>query len=441
MIQVTESASAADSRTPCTHNVLVFPGGTEIGLEIHRSLRDCKEIELFSAGAPVSNHAPFVYARHAVVPGIDDPGWIDALNQVIREYDIDYIYPAYDDVIVALAHHSHRIHARIVSSPAETCIVTRSKSQTYHALAGAVAVPRLYVSLDAIDAFPVFVKPDRGQGSQRTHVAHTRDHVSELLRQSDDYLVLEYLPGAEFTIDCFSDRDAGLLFCAARQRVRIKSGISMNTRPAHSETFTRCAHAIASRLALHGAWFFQVKQNRDGGYSLLEVAPRVAGGMSLHRVLGINFPLLSIHEQERIPVQILLNGIHVELDRALVNRYSHNLRYSTVYVDLDDTLLCKGRVNVEVVRFLYQALNGTHRLVLLTRHAGDLDATLRHFRLQGLFDQIIHVRGPEGKHLYIREPDAILIDDSFRERKAARDKLGIATFDCSMLEMLQDERS
>src|SRR5438034_10667059 len=83
------------TRRGATYNVLVFPGGTEIGLEIQRSLRDCKEVRLFSAGAAVSNHAPYVYADHAIVPSIDDPAWVDALNQVIRERGIDYIYPAY----------------------------------------------------------------------------------------------------------------------------------------------------------------------------------------------------------------------------------------------------------------------------------------------------------------------------------------------------------
>jgi hypothetical protein len=58
--------------------VLVFPGGTEIGLEINKSLRDCKEVELFSAGDDVSNHAPFVFRHHHFVPSIREAGgWSD----------------------------------------------------------------------------------------------------------------------------------------------------------------------------------------------------------------------------------------------------------------------------------------------------------------------------------------------------------------------------
>jgi len=53
-------------------NVLILPGGTEIGLEIWRALKDCKDIRLYSAASDVSNHAPYVFARHFIVPGVHE---------------------------------------------------------------------------------------------------------------------------------------------------------------------------------------------------------------------------------------------------------------------------------------------------------------------------------------------------------------------------------
>ena len=91
------------------YNVLVFPGGTEIGLEIRTALGACKEVKLFSAGMNVSNHAPFVFERHFCIPSIYDPSWIDSLNNVVDHNNIDYIFPAYDEVLVALANNLQRI--------------------------------------------------------------------------------------------------------------------------------------------------------------------------------------------------------------------------------------------------------------------------------------------------------------------------------------------
>jgi hypothetical protein len=421
-------------------NVLVFPGGTEVGLEIQRSLRHSRQVRLFSAGLPGSSHAPYVLARHFDLPGVHDPSWLERLQQLVAEHGIHYIFPAHDDVLLALAENSHRLAARVVTSPAETCRIARSKSATYRLLDGVLPVPRLYPGADAVDCYPVFLKPDRGQGSQHTHLARTREEALRILGEGRGHLLLELLPGEEYTVDCFSDRERGLLFCGARLRVRTRNGIAMNSRPARDPAFERHARAIAAKLEFHGAWFFQLKRDRRGVLKLMEVAPRIAGTMALHRVVGVNFPLLSLFEQERLPVEILPNPVEVEIDRALANRYRHALDYKAVYVDLDDTLLLGGRVNTDLVRFLYQCVNRGIPIALLTRHAGDLDATLEAHRLRGLFDRQVHLPAAEAKAGFIREPGAILIDDSFRERSEAI-RRGIPAFDCSMVEMLFDDRT
>lgn len=422
------------------YRVLVFPGGTEVGLEIHRALCQCKDVRLYSAGLDVSNHAPYVFARHFTVPSVHDSGWIDRLNHIITKEEIDYVFPAHDDVVLALAQNAERVEAPAISSPLRTCQIARSKSKTYRALSGVVPVPRLYQDPQVVDRYPVFVKPDRGQGSRQTHLVHSKSRLSQLLRQDRECILMEYLPGDEYTVDCFSDRDAGLLFCEGRQRIRTRSGISMNSRPVESDLFVEYAKRISTKMTFYGAWFFQVKKDRSGTYKLLEVAPRIAGTMAVHRVKGVNFALLSIYERERIPIEILVNEVNVEIDRALANRYRHQVEYSVVYVDLDDTLILNGAVNVNLVRLLYQCINQGKRIVLLTKHTGNIAQTLRRHRLSEIFDEIIHMEQSASKSDYICESDAILIDDSFSERKAASERLGILTFDCSMLEMLLDER-
>ena len=204
--------------------MLVFPGGTEIGLEINSALRECKDVELFSAGLATSNHASFVYERHFEIPSIHEPGFVDALNELILRLSIDYIFPAYDDVLVALAENAKRINAKVVTSPLETCVITRSKSATYRKLRGTIGVPFVYPSPDSVDRFPVFVKPDKGQGSQNTHLVHDRKQLEVVLHQLPTALVLEYLPGEEYTIDCFSHRDQGRYFALGGNACEFEMG-------------------------------------------------------------------------------------------------------------------------------------------------------------------------------------------------------------------------
>src|SRR5205807_10124507 len=124
------------------------------------------------------------------------------------------------------------------------------------------------------------------------------------------------------------------LYAKARPRIRTRAGITMTSRtiPPDDTAFVY-ARAIASRLELHGAWFFQLREDARGKPRLLEVAPRLAGTSAVHRGTGVNFALLSLYEQIRAPVRISPASISVELDRALINRYRHDLAYGTVYVD------------------------------------------------------------------------------------------------------------
>lgn len=393
---------------------------------------------MFGAGQDISNHATFAFPQYHVLPSIHENEWLSALIDLVKKLEIDYIFPAYDDVIVALSQVANEIPAVVISSPMRTCEVTRSKSATYLALAGLVRVPHVYKSVDESLSYPVLVKPDRGQGSQGVQVVGTADELRNAMREVRDPIVCEYLPGEEFTVDCFSDRERGLLFAAARSRRRIRGGISVNTATEQLPEVWPIAEIIGRSLSLYGAWFFQLKRASDGELALLEVAPRIAGSMAAHRVTGVNFPLLSIFEHERVPIKLLINHGEVELDRALSNRYRYQVAFSTAYIDLDDTLILNGQVNLQVVKFIYQCINQGKQVKLLTRHQYDLGETLRRYRLLNLFDDVIHITDGAPKSSLIAERDAIFIDDSFTERMDVVQRCGILTFDGSMLEVLTE---
>jgi len=420
--------------------VLIFPGGTEIGLEIRQSLAWCKEVMLFSAGAPVSSHAPFVFSRHFSLPMVGERGWLQELQKVVADQSITHIFPAHDDALLALAEHATEINAKGVTSPLETCRIARSKTATIQALQDVLPTPRLFASSQAVSEFPVFLKPDRGQGSHRVDLARNPHELKALLQKDPGRIILEFLPGKEFTVDCFSDRERGLLYAGGRERRRIRSGIAVDSIFADDPQFADYARRISEKLTFHGAWFYQAKRDRSGVLKVMEVAPRVGGTSGLSRARGVNLPLLSLYEADREAVAVVPGNHVVEIDRALVNRYRSDLSYKTIYVDFDDTLILHGQVNVELVKLLYQAVNRKVHLVLLTRHAEDIHNSLRRFRLEGLFDAVVHLRAKESKADSIRDKDAILIDDSFAEREEVRKRKGIAVFDPSMVEVLFDER-
>lgn len=415
--------------------VLIFPAGTEIGLEIFHALEACKDIDLYTAGADVPNHSRYLETDYEILPSVHEDGWLSRLQDLCRKKKIDYVYPAHDEVVLALSRVADSIPATVVTSPRQTCEISRSKRKTYEALQGCVPVPEIFPDETAIGTYPVFVKPDRGQGSLGAERVDDPDRLAEVVRNTKEPLISEFLPGPEYTVDCFSDRKSGLMFCAARLRERARNGIAVNTATVELPEARGYAEKISNQMEFWGAWFFQAKRRENGELVIMEVAPRVAGSMITHRVRGINFALLSIYEAARLPISILDNHNQVNVSRALASRFKHDVRFDVLYIDLDDTLVLNRHVHIPCVELVYRCVNNNKKIVLLTRHDGNLPAYLKRYRLTGLFDEIIHIGKEEKKSKYING-NAIFVDDSFSERMDVHRVCGVPTFDSSMIEML-----
>jgi len=424
-------------------NVLVFPCGSEIGLEVHKAVSLSTHFELFG-GSSVEDHGMFVYKNYIDgMPFVDDPDFLEKINKIIEAHSIDLIIPAHDSVVLKLAEAkaADSLRCEVVTSPVETCEITRSKLRTYEHFKDVLPTPRIFKDVSEVAEvdLPVFLKPEIGQGSKGTQLAKTFEDIEFYTKKDPSLLLLEYLPGKEYTIDCFTNKEGALIFCEGRERQRIANGISVNSVTVSDERFTSLATIINEKLKFRGVWFFQVKETTDKELVLMEIAPRIAGTMGLVRNKGVNLPLLSLFDAVGMDVSIFENNYRMVIDRALENVYQHDITYQHVYLDLDDVVIYEDKVNPRVMAFVYQCLNKGIKVHLLTRHKDDLTATLEHYRLTGVFDELLWIQNDDEKHSLITEKAAIFIDDSFAERKKVYDEHGIPVFDAHMLEGLMEK--
>lgn len=418
-------------------NVLVFPCGSEIGLEIHRSLKYSPHFNLIGASS-VSDHGSFVYENYIQeIPFQDEPDFIRKLNEVILKYNIDFIYPSMDSVIAKLGELKDKVHCQVIGSPAITTSICLSKKKTTEFLSGYISMPAIFDKISDIANYPVFLKPDVGYGGRNTKIANAGYEVEYHLKNAVECLIFEYLPGEEYTVDCFTNKDRHLLFSGARLRSRISNGISVNTRPASKDLdmeFKKISESINERLQLRGAWFYQVKKSKNNEWKVIEVAARLGGSSGLFRSKGVNFALLTLWDAIGNDIEIIENDYELVMDRALNNKFKIQIEYKKVYIDFDDTVLLNGKINTEMVAFLYQCRNNNKEIICITRHSEDITHTLELYKLNNIFDKVIHLRNKEIKSLFI-EQDSIFIDDSFTERKEVA-SLNIPVFSPDMVAAL-----
>jgi hypothetical protein len=393
-------------------------------------------------GGSVADHGSYAFDDYiGGLPFIDDERLLSAIQQIAAERHIDFIFPAHDSAVTLFARWAQDGaigDVRVVTSPYDTCKVARSKSETYGRLRDAVSTPLMYGTALEVPGYPVFLKPDVGQGSKGIHKATNRRELDYWLASDPTLLILEYLPGREFTVDCFTDRHGHLKFAGARVRTRIMNGISVSTTKIQDSRFDVLAERINATLRFRGPWFFQMKERANGELVLMEIAARVAGASCYHRILGVNLPLLALFDSMDHDVDVFENPVTLEMDRQLQNRYKIGYAFGTVYVDLDDTLVEDGKVNHRMLGALYSLKSQAKTLCLLTRHLArhgePAQALLKSLFIDpALFDVITEVSSADRKSNHVTRTGAIFIDDSFSERKDVAQNAGIPVFDVNQI--------
>lgn len=405
--------------------VLVLPGTSESGIEVQSSLRFTRGVQVWSGSVHPQFAQALGYAGSVFIPNVSSDAFLSSLSSVCRESLIDVVVPAHDDVAHLLRGQSSIGATRVVSHPADFVETVRSKRRTYERLKGSVPTPRVFLP-DEVTAssFPLFAKPDTGQGSRGTQVIASPEDLSLFVQRlrvasvggADEYVFSEFLGGNEITVDCFSDSASRLIFAGARDRGVVRAGISVHTSPSGSDEVIDLVERIGEVLRPAGPWFAQFKFH-DETPVLLEVGPRVAGSSGLWRLNGVNLSEMALHQALGRSVAAPEWSPRSGSVRRLSLEPSIGARPSAIVLDFDDVLVINRRTNGYAVALAATARSFGIPTSVVSRHDGDLMAALGEIRASDLFDSIVHIRDAATKANHV--PDgAWFFDDSFSERQS-----------------------
>lgn len=424
-------------------NVLIFPAGEINSVELHDALSHNVNINVFGCSS-TDRHGEYVFKNYrSGIPNISEADFIAEFNNLIEEWNIQFVFPTHDTVALFLAKNQQSIHAKVIVASYETAEICRDKKETYNLFKDCDFCPKQYHSFEYL---PVFIKPRDGQGANGAKLIREKKDIPNNI-VIDDYTINEYLPGKELTVDCITDSNGKLCACLPRERNRLLAGVCVAGQSIEvTEEIVLIANEINNRLDFLGLWYFQLKQTEDEKYKLLEISTRCAGTMCLSRARGVNLPLLSVYAAQGKNISVFENPFTVTMDRTLISRYKINYDYDQVFVDYDDTVVEGDFVCLPVIKFLYQCRNKGIEVVLLTRHEVDHDDSVeeslaKHAISESLFSKIIKLTFEEKKYDYMdRNRPSIFIDNAYTERKEVHDAIGIPVFDVEGIEVIEDWR-
>lgn len=119
------------------------------------------------------------------------------------------------------------------------------------------------------------------------------DFVSILDDTMPELLVMEYLPGPEYSVDCFAI-DGTPIIIFPRIRTKIVDGISFESLGHNHHTIIRDCAKIIKHFKMNHMFGFQFKLTEKGSPKLIECNPRTHGSMLLGTQCNANVVLEAV---------------------------------------------------------------------------------------------------------------------------------------------------
>lgn len=236
----------------------------------------------------------------------NSPDILEHLHQVVKAYRINLILPFVDGAVSIaasyLANFDDGVKSPVINAGKAEILFDKISSAKAFENAG-LRIPPTYTG--GHPAFPLIAKPRRGSASKGIRVIETVNDFKQLSRQADQYLIQAYYPNREeFTVDCYISQKGEPLCVSPRKRLEVVGGEVSRTQTVDDPEIVEASLMTIDRLDLRGAVTIQFLRNLDDGSLLLmEINPRLGGGVVCSVHAGADIPGLIIKEVLELPLE------------------------------------------------------------------------------------------------------------------------------------------
>jgi carbamoyl-phosphate synthase large subunit len=245
--------------------------------------------------APALFHAD----RQAIVPRIADPGYVDALAQLVREHDVRLVVPLNDLDHPVLSRARDRLLPALLLLPeADVCDLMSDKLGAHRFFVEhGIASPRSWTPEEVPDdaRYPLLVKARKGFGSRHIFRADDPGQLEFFLGYTAvESFVQERCLGEEFSVDVFSDMDGRCLNAIPRTMLLSKGGESIKGASIKDGELIEHGARVAEAVGIKGPANVQCFREPDGSLPVTDVNTRFGGGFPVPLAAGGRYPELAL---------------------------------------------------------------------------------------------------------------------------------------------------
>jgi carbamoyl-phosphate synthase large subunit len=242
-----------------------------------------------------------------LVPRADEPGYLAALTDAVRDCGAQALIPTTDTDLQVVSENRASFAAAgctaLIADPQviRTC---RNKLLTYNFLRQhGIDTPKTFTPEQIRAAaeppnFPLFCKPLRGSASQRVNIIRDALDLEYFLRRDDDLIIQEYVAGREYTLDVYVGL-AGVPRCVVpRARWQVRTGeVSKGVVVKDLEIMNAGKRVVeALGRSPRGLLNLQCIVTPERRIRFIEINPRFGGGAPMAIASGADYPAWLIQE-------------------------------------------------------------------------------------------------------------------------------------------------
>jgi carbamoyl-phosphate synthase large subunit len=242
--------------------------------------------------------------KRVILPRGDSTELVPSLLKFCKKNEIDVLVPTVDIELLPLAQSISEFEkqgTKVIVSDKEALSKTIDKFTLLEHCNHGMEISA-YALLDENFNpnewnYPVLIKPRIGAGSRGIRKILSPEMFDEYDRDGTN-LVQEYLPGEEYSVDCYVNRSGKCLAAVPRKRLKTDSGVAVVSATVDDKELIEQAKKA---LEITGNIFLanvQFKRNKEGKPRLLEINPRAAGTLPLTVEAGANTPMMALDDIE-----------------------------------------------------------------------------------------------------------------------------------------------
>ncbi len=308
--------------------VIVTACGAPGGPGIIKALRRVEERSIRIIGTDVRSEASGLLLSDEayVVPHGQSKLYIPAMSRLAEKTGADVILPLSSLELLALSKNIEAFNrAKVMVNKEKPLEIALNKKKCYDYLkARNIPIPN-YFAVNNFEELkeaayalgypekPVCFKPPVSKGQRGFRILRrdmdlkrllletkpnntvtTLESVSGILSEGfEELLVMEYLPGPEYSVDSLVKNGESLVI-VPRKRLGTKLGISSVGVVERNEQVEEIVRKINEAFKFDYNINIQLKYSADGTPKLVEINPRVSGTICLSSMAGPNLPYLAI---------------------------------------------------------------------------------------------------------------------------------------------------